>query len=1136
MAVNVNNGSFYDESPHEEKLSAPEPLPDDKNNFLEVPTLRNIAMLVPHDEDVEPYGLLREDSSLFRNNLKIAEAFINRSYMSVLSGAEVVAVDETTKASQNNIRLFPVAKFVYDAEEDINDKLMNVYSAMHQDGSSIVLILHGTEKAVNFYLGSKNMVKTASEGLLSASFLGNFPGSSLQEGLDYDSIEGLMKELTTSGNKLNVACVTAVPSPRTDGQANKYQYLDQFIDTMRGKKYVAMLMATPVSDAMLEERIDGFARLSSELSPYAQQNLSHQISENETINTGRSSTFSRNISTAVAKSTGTSTSNGTTHSNTSSKTNSRTEGGSSNLQWNGGVSIGNSSQHSVGTAEGNAYTVSVTENTGTTEQTTDTSSEGETWSEQEASGTARGTGTSRTVSVSRSNKKVQLMMEQVEQQISRLKESKAFGVWECAAYFISEEKVNAGHAANAFRALLLGDKSTSEQSYVTEWNGNQGNTQTDGVLEHLRLVSHPRFQVAMEGADVRFRQQVQPGCLLSGKELPLFLGMPRVSVNGLPVLQMASFERNITKIDLPKPGRTPREFPVGKIFHRGMVEPHSEVLLDADNLTAHTFVTGSTGSGKSNTTYRLLESLYDRHKIPFLVIEPAKGEYKSQFAALPGINIFTTQEAVNRLLRINPFEFPEGIQLLEHLDRLLEIFKACWEMTAAMPALLKKSLEAIYCKAGWDLTSSVNVLSPDKPVYPTFRDLLETMREVIESSDYSAEVKGNYKGSLVSRVESLTNGIVGQVFCSGVSNRDTELFDEPTIVDLSRIGAAETKALIMGVLVMRLNEHRVVHLKENNSPLRHLTVLEEAHNLLPRIATGSAGSELQAKSVEMLSNSIAEMRSCGEGFLIVDQSPSAVSEAAIRNTNTKIIMRLPDAEDARTAGLSIGLNENQILEISKFPQGVAAVKQSSWMSAVLVKIDAAENRYRGEVQTVSGAAWRAVRTALWQYIAAAVAENRYREEEMQSLIAASALTPDKKKDISMLLPPIQEAYTEERQGMAEAADRLVAAVIRLLGLENLLGVFEPHLAAMNSMLPAPRPDFLTALKEMSPEKHRALSLRREEWHGKLVSALSAYLHSDALAEKERTMLVKWLMRHRYCVLRGTPISRWYICFNVLPGL
>jgi hypothetical protein len=204
-------------------------------------------------------------------------------------------------------------------------------------------------------------------------------------------------------------------------------------------------------------------------------------------------------------------------------------------------------------------------------------------------------------------------------------------------------------------------------------------------------------------------------------------------------------------------------------------------------------------------------------------------------------------------------------------------------------------------------------------------------------------------------VKSLTNGLNGQIFSAEEIDNQI-LFDENVIVDLSRIGSLETKALIMGILVMRLNEYRMSEADGMNAPLKHVTVLEEAHNILKRTSTeqNSEAPSVAGKSVEMLSNAIAEMRTYGEGFIIADQSPSAVDISAIRNTNTKIIMRLPDESDRRLAGKSAALTDEQLEEIAKLPRGVAVVYQNDWIEPVLCKIrkfDGDEVPYQYEYDT-----------------------------------------------------------------------------------------------------------------------------------------------------------------------------------------
>lgn len=230
-------------------------------------------------------------------------------------------------------------------------------------------------------------------------------------------------------------------------------------------------------------------------------------------------------------------------------------------------------------------------------------------------------------------------------------------------------------------------------------------------------------------------------------------------------------------------------------------------------------------------------------------------------------------------------------------------------------------------------------------MYPTFKELEDALIHVINESAYSGEMKSNYIGSLVTRVKSLTNGLNGQIFTD--QNIPSEiLYDENVIIDLSRVGSMETKSLIIGLLIMGLSEYRISTSDSMNIPFKHMTVLEEAHNILKRTSTeqNSESPSLMGKSVEMISNAIAEMRTYGEGFVIVDQSPSAVDITAIRNTNTKIIMRLPDENDRRFVGKAAGLDDDQIDEIAKLPRGVAAVYQNDWIEPVLCKI----SKYTGK--------------------------------------------------------------------------------------------------------------------------------------------------------------------------------------------
>lgn len=537
------------------------------------------------------------------------------------------------------------------------------------------------------------------------------------------------------------------------------------------------------------------------------------------------------------------------------------------------------------------------------------------------------------------NYNVKHTLELLEEQMKRYEESSALGMWDFAAYILSEDQDVANNVAHSYIALTEGQKSYMSRAAVNLWRGDiEENGNAKEICAYLRELRHPLFGLNPQETENDESLNVYPSIVtattaLTGKELAYSLNFPRKSVAGLPVFECAEFGRNIVTYDDSVPD--PNQFRIGRIFHMNHEEP-TAVSLSKRSLASHTFVTGSTGSGKSNTVYQILDEA-EKKDVRFLVIEPAKGEYKDIFGSDANVTVYGTNPEISDLLKIDPFSFPKGIHVFEHMDRLVEIFNVCWPMYAAMPAVLKSAIEQSYSDCGWDLSSSVNIYGDD--LYPTFADVARNIRTIIDTSDYDAENKGAYKGSLLTRLKSLTNGINGMIFTSDAIDAK-ELFNQNVVVDLSRVGSSETKSLIMGMLVLKLQEFRMTEKIEKNGDLRHLTVLEEAHNLLKRTSTEQPveGGNLQGKSVEMISNAIAEMRTYGEGFIIVDQAPGLLDMAAIRNTNTKIIMRLPDQGDRELVGKAAGLNNDQISELAKLPCGVAAVYQNEWVQSVLCKV------------------------------------------------------------------------------------------------------------------------------------------------------------------------------------------------------
>ena len=579
------------------------------------------------------------------------------------------------------------------------------------------------------------------------------------------------------------------------------------------------------------------------------------------------------------------------------------------------------------------------------------------------------------------NFNIQYALEMLKGQMKRFEQSTALGMWDFAAYVISEDPNVANNVAHSYLALTLGEDSYMSKSAINTWRGNVEDEagQAKEITEYIKTLRHPVFglnpavvgkiednevkvEVDEETEFIVYPPIVTATTSLSGKELAYSLNFPQKSVAGLPVLECVEFGRNVVTYDDVYQGES--EIKLGHVFHMNRME-NTEVALSKQSLASHTFITGSTGSGKSNTVYQMIERAR-KQGVKFLVVEPAKGEYKNVFGHRNDVTVLGTNPLVSQLLRINPFSFPKNIHVLEHMDRLVEIFNVCWPMYAAMPAVLKSAVEKSYVDSGWDLVKSQNKY--DEGLYPTFADVARNVKSIIDSSEYDAENKGAYKGSLLTRLESLCNGINGMIFVSDEISA-TQLFDENVIVDLSRVGSSETKSLIMGMLVLKLQEYRMSSANGMNAELKHITVLEEAHNLLRRTSSerSSEGINLLGKSVEMLSNSIAEMRTYGEGFIIVDQAPGLMDMSVIRNTNTKIILRLPDQTDRELVGRAANLNDDQITELAKLPCGVGAVYQNEWVQPILCKVDRVdidEKPYQYTPKKLGGDYNKEVETAL----------------------------------------------------------------------------------------------------------------------------------------------------------------------------
>lgn len=870
----------------------------------------------------------KQMTSAMTASLDNATSIITKNYLDRLETYNLIKPSEEDKdidiASCG--KFFKLSKLVVNKEENFLDKLTTIVNVVSAIDCSLATIIRSNGYSINYYFGiiSKNYRKETSHDVkrraadvaaFKGALTGNLIGSDIQE-VSAKEVQEFKSEVFGNTNHCysSVSGIVALRNNEEKSVEGYVQGIENLVDSLKGQKYTIVMFADPVSTSEIQTIKRGYEMLHTQLSTFLRSSVILNESDSISLAKTRTEGVTEGISKGISM--------------TQSKT--RSKGKYIGVNASVGVSLGITAN--VGISGGS--------NSGTADTTgkTDTTTEINQKNRQVTNTVQSGEASSKSLQLNYENRSVKSLLDRIDTHLERLDECESFGAFDCAAYVIAESRETSFAVASNYNALMRGKNSSVQASHINTWYKPK---ETAIISQYISSFVHPRFSADKEGQVI-----VTPASIVSGNELAIQVGLPKKSITGITVVPMAAFGRNVASSN-------EKQLLLGNLYHMGhdeVSQTHPQkVKIDVESMSMHTFITGSTGTGKSTVIYSLLDKLMntpvknnEQENIKFMVIEPAKGEYKDRFGYYNNVEVYGTNYKKTPLLRINPFSFPEDVHVLEHIDRLIEIFNVCWPMYAAMPAVLKDSIERAYIASGWKLDVSECKYHDSKgnPLYPNFTDVLNQINVVMNESQYSSDSKGDYKGALSTRLKSLTNGLYGQIFTSDEIPAN-ELFDENVVVDLSRTGSSETKSLIIGLLVMKLQEYRMSTAMAGNQPLKHITVLEEAHNILKRTSMEQStdSSNVLGKSVEMLANSIAEMRTYGEGFVIADQAPGLMDMSVIRNTNTKIILRLPDMSDRDLVGRAAGLNDEQIVELSRLKTFVAAVYQNDWLEPILCNID-----------------------------------------------------------------------------------------------------------------------------------------------------------------------------------------------------
>lgn len=517
-------------------------------------------------------------------------------------------------------------------------------------------------------------------------------------------------------------------------------------------------------------------------------------------------------------------------------------------------------------------------------------------------------------------------VELLKESLTAAGEGLATGAWRTAVYLLGDQE-SYPRLASAWRSVMSGEKSLPEPVRVFD------RPEVNELAQRWALPDR-------EGANPPgfYRRPFECQTLLSTTQLAACVHLPELEAPGFAVNVVPRFDvvAHTTNDD-------GRNLVIGQILqHRQATAGTYAVTMRS--LTRHVFVAGLTGSGKTNTIMSLLEEAAALD-VPFLVVEPAKSEYRAlidhpKFGHR--VRVFTAGKAMVAPFVLNPFEVPAGTTVGEHLNLLRAVFTAAFGMWTPLPQILERCLHDIYVDRGWDLRTNLNgrLSDPRETVgaFPTVSDLIAKANEVIPALGYEEKVTGDLKAALVTRLESLRHGAKGAMLDVTQSLPPEELFGHPTVIELEALGDEGDKAFVSGLLLIRLAEYR--RAQGQSSELVHLLVIEEAHRLLSNVPT-NVSEEManpRGEAVETFSNLLSEIRAYGQGVVIADQVPVRLAPDVMKNTNLKIAHRVVSADDREALAGAMAMDERQAKALTSLEVGEAAVFSGGDDAPLLVRI------------------------------------------------------------------------------------------------------------------------------------------------------------------------------------------------------
>jgi predicted transcriptional regulator len=346
--------------------------------------------------------------------------------------------------------------------------------------------------------------------------------------------------------------------------------------------------------------------------------------------------------------------------------------------------------------------------------------------------------------------------------------------------------------------------------------------------------------------------------------------------------------------------------------------------LDKDVLLTHVGIFGSSGYGKTNISYDMIEQLSDQG-VPVIIFDFSKRNYKDLLNTKlkERIDIFTVGRNAAPF-KFNPLIPPEGVSLSQWMKEFASIFDHAYWLLGGGRHIILKALDGVF-------------ESREKP------KIIDLKKWVNEYGVMSLPARErNWLATAARPLESLCFKEVGDVFDCSVGVKPSEFF-KPGRITILELDALDTndKTFIIEIILQWIRDWLLVN--GEREKLKGVIILEEAHHVLNREKSSKLGTETVVDLI------FREIRELGIGIVYIDQHPSLVSYPALGNTSTHIYMNLAldtkSSSDIQDAGNMLGLDyheEGDYLRRLPVGHGFVMCRTSEFTRPFIVKFNKAD--------------------------------------------------------------------------------------------------------------------------------------------------------------------------------------------------